>query len=315
MTPTQELLTQTQPPTKEFLSQFHNITNFRNALTVLSVYAQTICVIALSAYLHNLISYFIAVVLMGRAHTQNGELMHNSMHRSLFSNKNINDFVGRWFLAYPSAIMFDRFKYYHLVHHAKELGEKEPETPIYANYPITKLSLLRKFIRDASGFIGVRNLYYIYVVSPRYRPEDKRYRQKIVFVQLFILVIFTVTLGAQYYFLLWVIPWLTSRRVIERLYAITEHGGMTPSNDVRKTTHFVNQTYIAKFLFMPLNRGHHMAHHIDPRIPFRDLPKVTKEMRSSGFIPNEIVHKNYISLLRKLSSKPGNPYSEIRIPG
>jgi fatty acid desaturase len=278
------------------------------------VYAQTIGVIAYSVYAHNIFIYIIGILFMGRAHTQNGELMHNAMHRSLFSNKKINDFVGRWMLAYPSAIMFDRFKYYHLVHHANELGEKEPETPIYANYPITRLSLCRKLFRDMSGFIGAKNLYYIYVVSPRYRAEDRVYRRKVLFVQILILLAFTFTVGAQFYLLLWVIPWLTSRRVIERLYAITEHGGMMPSNDVRLTTHFVRQTFIAKFLFMPLNRGHHMAHHIDPRISFRYLPKVTKEMRSSGFIPDTLVHKNYTTLIKKLSYPKNVRYSEVRIP-
>lgn len=301
-------------PSKDFLNKLHKIPNFRNAITVASVHMQTAGLIFLSVKLNNILFYLFTIVMMGRAHTQNGEIMHNALHRALFSNKKINDFVGKWFSAYPSFIMFERFKYYHLIHHAEELGDKEPETPIYANYPISRASMFRKLGRDASGYIALRNFYYIFVVSIRYRPEDRMYRRRVLAVQAILFAIFCATVGWQFYLLLWILPWLTSRRVIERIYAITEHGGMMKSSDVRITTHFVRQTFLARLFLMPLNRGHHMAHHIDPRVSFTHLPKLTKEIRSSGYVPDEIVHKNYISLLVKLSSPSNRRYKEIRIP-
>lgn len=309
-----DTLPNVNPPSREFLTALHKISNFRNALTILSVYTQTILVILLCAKTGSILIYFLCVILMGRAHMQNGKLSHEAVHRTLFSNKKVNDFIGRWFVSYPSAIMFDRSRYYHLIHHANELGEKEPELPIYANYPISKASMSRKLARDASGYMGLKNIYHFFVLSPRYRPEDKTYRTKIFIVQVLILMTFTFTVGFQFYFLLWILPWLTSRRVIERLHAIAEHGGMMPSSDIRLTSHFVRQTAIGKLLLMPLNSGHHMAHHIDPRIPFRNLPKLSREMRRSGFIPDAVVHKNYTSLLKKLTTPSTTGYSEIRIP-
>jgi fatty acid desaturase len=302
-----------QPP-REHLVKLHRISNLRNALTIILVYAQTAFIVLLCSWVSNMLVYLPCLVLMGRAHMQFGKLSHDAVHRTLFSNRTVNDFAGRWITSYPTAIMFDRSRYYHLIHHANELGQKEPELPIYANYPISKTSMLRKLARDASGYMGIKNIYHFFVLSPRYRPEDKVYRKKILVVQVLILLVFTLTVGFQFYFLLWVLPWLTSRRVIERLHAISEHGGMMPSSDIRLTTHFIRQTPIAKFLLMPLNSGHHMAHHIDPQIPFRNLPKLSREMRRSGFIPDEIVHKNYTSLLRKLTTPSTVGYSEVRIP-
>ena len=302
------------PPPREHLVKLHKISNSRNTLTIISVYAQTAFIVLLCSWAGNMLVYLPCLVLMGRAHMQFGKLSHDAVHRTLFSNRKVNDFAGRWITSYPTAIMFDRSRYYHLIHHANELGQKEPELPIYANYPISKTSMLRKLARDASGYMGIKNIYHFFVLSPRYRPEDKVYRKKILVVQVLILLVFTLTVGFQFYFLLWVLPWLTSRRVIERLHAIAEHGGMMPSSDIRLTTHFIRQTPIAKFLLMPLNSGHHMAHHIDPQIPFRNLPKLSQEMRRSGFIPDEIVHKNYTSLLRKLTTPSTVGYSEVRIP-
>ena len=309
-----DTLPNVDPPSREFLTTLHRISNFRNALTILSVYAQTILVILLCVKTGSILVYLLCAILMGRAHMQNGKLSHEAVHRTLFSSKKVNDFIGRWFVSYPSAIMFDRSRYYHLIHHANELGEKEPELPIYANYPISKASMSRKLARDASGYMGLKNIYHFFVLSPRYRPEDKTYRTKISIVQVLILMAFTFTVGFHFYFLLWVLPWLTSRRVIERLHAIAEHGGMMPSSDIRLTSHFVRQTIIGKLLLMPLNSGHHMAHHVDPQIPFRNLPKLSREMRRSGFIPDAIVHNNYTSLLKKLTTPSTTGYSEIRIP-
>ena len=34
------------------------------------------------------------------------------------------------------------------------MGPKEPDIPLYANYPITRASLRRKLIRDATGRTG-----------------------------------------------------------------------------------------------------------------------------------------------------------------
>ena len=63
---------------------------------------------------------------------------------------------------------------------------------------------------------------------------------------------------------------MTVWRVINRLRAIAEHGGMSRSTDRRLTTHHVHQSWAARFWIVPFNTGWHLAHHVDMGVPFQE---------------------------------------------
>ena len=71
---------------------------------------------------------------------------------------------------------------------------------------------------------------------------------------------------------------MTQWRVINRLRAIAEHGGLEASSDRRVTTHNVRQSWIARFWFVPYNTGWHLAHHVDMGVPWRNLPRFHAEL-------------------------------------
>ena len=78
------------------------------------------------------------------------------------------------------------------------------------------------------------------------------------------------------YPVLWLAPYLTVWRVINRLRSIAEHGGMERSKDRRRTTHSVRQHAVARFMLVPYNIGWHLAHHVDSGVPFRNLPEAPR---------------------------------------
>jgi fatty acid desaturase len=89
-------------------------------------------------------------------------------------------------------------------------------------------------------------------------------------------------------------------RVLNRLRAIAEHGGMTRSDDRRLTTHVVRQTPLARFWLVPYNTGWHLAHHVDPGIPFRRLPALHRELVESGWVTVGLEYPSYRALWRAL---------------
>jgi fatty acid desaturase len=97
---------------------------------------------------------------------------------------------------------------------------------------------------------------------------------------------------------------MTEWRVINRLRAIAEHGGMERSNDRRRTTHTVHQSHLAGFVMVPYNIGFHLAHHVDMGVPFRNLPKLHAELVAAGYVTPELEHPSYRQLWRQLSSRP-----------
>ena len=278
------------------------IPDFRNALTVLSLWVQIAAVIGGAIWLHHPVVWILAFLLMGRVFSQLLILGHEAAHLLLFSNRRVNDFVGKWLLDYPGLVPFEIYRKGHMAHHKDEMGPDEPDKALYAAYPITRASLRRKLTRDAFFVSGWKNLRPLIaaVGSRTGRPIALR----IFATQLVLLAGFTALRRPELYLFLWLAPWLTVWRVINRLRAIAEHGGMIRSNDRRQTTHHVRQSPAARFALVPYNTGWHLAHHVDIGIPYRNLPALHRELEAAGWVTDELVYPNYRALWRTLSSRP-----------
>jgi fatty acid desaturase len=239
---------------------------------------------------------------MGRAHAQFASLMHEAAHRLLFSNRRINDWVGDWLLGYPAFTPTQAYRRVHMAHHRQEFGPDEPDIPLYAGYPIGPASMRRKLVRDATGQTGWR------LMRPQLaslRSRDQRMRRTTMKIYAVQVVLFGASIAAGYplvYPLLWLLPYLTIWRVINRLRSIAEHGGMEASRDRRVTTHSVVQHPLARFVLVPYNIGFHLAHHVDAGVPFRHLPRYHDALRASGYLPSDLEHPSYPELWRRLAA-------------
>ena len=309
MVPDADVLTSVNPdgritpdghPKPEFRNQLRRIPSLRNAVSVLSVYIQTIGIVTAALYFHHPLVYVIAFLLMGRAHAQSLALMHESVHRLLFRRRRINDFVGRWLLGYPCFVNTDGYRHVHMAHHREEFGPNEPDIPLYANYPVTRASFWRKIRRDALGRTGVRLLREQFTALFAGPSPSRTSQVRILLVQAIMFAAVSVATHPLVYVVLWLLPYLTVWRVMNRLRSIAEHGGLRADDDRRVTTHAVRQHLLASFFFVPFNLGWHIAHHADPGVPFRSLPAYHRELRRSGFVSAAYEYPNYRTLWRAL---------------
>lgn len=290
-------------PTSQWRAELRHIPNLRNALTVASLYGQTVFILWLTITLHNPLMYLAAFVLMGRAHAQFASLMHESAHRLLFSNKSANDFAGRWLLGFVGFVTTDGYRFVHTAHHRQEFGPDEPDIALYANYPITRQSFRRKLVRDALGITGVRLMRNQLQTLIRGEQRSRTTQYKIFALQ-FSLFAMSIAIGHPFiYLMLWLLPFLTLWRVINRLRSIAEHGGMRQDNDRRMTTHSVRQSLLARFFMVPYNIGWHLAHHVDSGIPFRSLPKYHAQLRANSYVTDNFEYQSYAAIWRALQAK------------
>jgi fatty acid desaturase len=288
-------------PAPELRSEWRRVPDGRNALTVVMAWIQSFGVVAVAAYLDRWWAYLLAFFLMGRAFALLSILGHEAAHRLLFSNRRVNDFVGRWLLAYPAFTPFDVYRRAHMAHHKEEMGPDEPDMGLYSGYPISRASMRRKLTRDAIGVSGWKNLRPLMVAT--WRRSSRPVAIRIVAVQVLIWAAFWAASGRWWlYPLLWLAPWMTVWRVLNRLRAIAEHAGMERSADRRKTTHVVRQRPLARFCIVPYNTGFHLAHHVDSGIPWRRLPVLHRELVASGWITPELEYSSYTALWRALAS-------------
>jgi fatty acid desaturase len=285
------------------------IPQWRNAANVISLWLQSFGLIALTCWLTvrvpwpavQVALWAVTFLLMGRAFALYAILAHEAAHRLLFRRRALNDTVGRWLLAYPAFVPLDIYRRAHFAHHRDEFGPGEPDIPLYAGYPIPRDSFRRKLVRDAVGNSGWKNLKGLIFAfrSPAGRPVATR----ILAAQAGVWVILLAIGGPArwwLYPLLWLGPWMTVWRVINRLRSIAEHGGMMRSEDRRATTHVVRQSWAARFWMVPYNTGWHLAHHVDMGVPFQHLPRLHDELVAAGWVTDAIEHRSYMALWRTM---------------
>jgi fatty acid desaturase len=300
-------ITATGRPNPAFREQLRRIPNLRNAFAVALLYAQTIAIVVLAVHFDNWLVWIAAFILMGRAHAQFAALMHEAAHRLLFRSKKANDFVGRWLLGFPSFTPIDSYRRGHMAHHREEFGPDEPDIPLYRGYPISKDSLRRKLTRDARGSTGWK-LFKGLIGAVRSDSKPVRFQARAIVVSQLALIAIGVALHHPWvYFVLWLAPYLTVWRVINRLRSIAEHGGMQQSKDRRLTTHSVKQSPLSRFFLVPFHIGWHLAHHVDAGVPMANLPKLHTELRRAGYVNDGLEYKSYPALWRKLSSGASLP--------
>jgi fatty acid desaturase len=297
-----ERLNERAKPTREIRDDLRRISNTRNAIAVTSTLLQSFGVVIAAAWINTWWSYLLAFFLMARGHVCLAILSHEAAHRLLFTDRRVNDFVGRWLLAYPTYSAMLAYRRAHFAHHRDEMGPDEPDAALYAGYPVPRDSWHRKLKRDAFGNSAYKNFKGLFYALRAGRAEAR-----------YILAVHVVMLGVSILtmrplaYVVWILSWSTLWKVSNRLRAIAEHGGMERSRDRRRTTHVIRQRWLSRFWMVPYNTGWHLAHHVDMGVPWYNLPKLHDELVRAGWVTDAIEYPSYWAFWRAASSGVPRP--------
>jgi fatty acid desaturase len=284
----------------ELRARYRHIDNWRNVRAVTMVWAWTLALAFAGTHLGwaGAVAVFI---LMGPMHARFAILMHEAAHKLLFTNKRWNDFVGKWLIACPAFVPISLYRRSHFAHHREEFGPDEPDLAFYRGYPCTPRDLARRLTRDAIGISGWKNFKVL--LQSAFKKNARGIALPILGVQVAMFALMWVLTGAWWaYLAFWWLPWMTQWRVLNRLRAVAEHGGMSASPDRRLTTHNVRQSLLARFWFVPYNTGWHLAHHVDMGVPWHNLPAYHEELMRAGYVVDEITFSSYFDLWRAAAS-------------
>ncbi len=304
-----ERLGETAKPVREIRDELRRIDDARNVGSVALCWLQAGVTIGFALVVGQPWAWVVAFVLMGPVHARFAILMHEAAHKLLFTDQRVNDWVGKWLGAYPGFVPIQLYRRGHFAHHRDEFGPDEPDLGLYNGYPITRASMKRKLWRDLRGNSGWKNLKVL--LQAARKDQGFGIARQIVATQVVLAAVLSVIgvlvagwVGLLTYPVLWLGSWMTIWRVINRLRSIAEHGGMERSKDRRRTTHHVEQSWLARFWIVPFNTGWHLAHHVDMGIPFRNLPALHRELVDAGWVTPEITYPSYRVLWKALSSRP-----------
>ncbi len=273
------------------------IANLASVGTVVWALVLSFGVVGAAGWINTWWAYVIAFFVMGGSHARLNILGHESAHRLLFTNRRANDWVGRWVLAYPTFQALMAYRRSHFAHHRDEMGPEEPDTDLYAGYPIAADSWRRKMRRDATGVSAYKILRGLFAAAR----SGSREAWFIIGVQIVFLAT-TIAVGRPLIYLVWFLSWSTLWRVSNRVRAIAEHGGMVRSRDRRETTHVIRQSLLARTWMVPYNTGWHLAHHVDMGVPWRNLPQLHDELVAAGWITPELEYPSYREFIRAATS-------------
>lgn len=284
-------------PVRELRDELRRINDARSVCTVAGALVLSFGVVAAAGIVNTWWAYLAAFVLMARGHVGLNILGHEAAHRLLFSSRPINDFVGRWFLAYPSFQALLVYRRSHFAHHRDEMGPEEPDLSLYSGYPLPRDSWYRKLRRDLTGVSAYKNFRGLF----RAARKGAREALQILAVQA-VLIGVSIAVQRPLMYVVWVLSWSTLWRVSNRLRSIAEHGGLIRSKDRRLTTHVIHQSRIARFWMVPYNTGWHLAHHVDMGVPWPNLPRLHAELVRSGWVTEGLEYPSYRAFWRAASS-------------
>ena len=249
---------------------------------------------ALVAWAPNPVTIVFALFVIGARQLGFAILMHEAAHRSLFGTRWLNDWAGNWLAAYPVWAEVAPYRRYHLVHHAKTGSADDPDLGLITPFPITRASFARKVFRDLSGQTGVKQAKAVFLrdvgwgagrsqrdqgMSRGERPDiGWRKLLPVALTNAVLLGILTFA-GHPALYLLWVVAWLTTYRLVTRIRSIAEHALTPDPNDALNNTRTTVARWWERLLIAPNCVNYHLEHHLLPTVPHYNLGRMHRLLR------------------------------------
>ena len=294
---------------KEQYEEIKEKQDWRNVLSISSNWLQMSSAMVLFFFYPNVLTFLVALVIIGSRQFALAVLAHDAAHNLLFSNNKVNDWAGQWFCAYPIFQDNRVYRPYHLKHHRHTETEDDPDLVLSSPFPITKRSFIRKVFRDLTGITGVKR--YWGSLSSIFRTKGDNVFNKIsktsnklhgfLISNLIIFILISTTMHWSLFLLLWWLPSFTYYSLIIRIRNISEHA-VTPGNNDFDNTRTTKSTVLTRFLMVPHNVNYHLEHHLFTRCPWYNLPKAHSMMIENGYEDKMCLETSYKNVLLKAVS-------------
>lgn len=221
------------------------------AAMIASAWATIAAAVALVAWTPHpsllILTYPLAVAVIGSRQLGLAILMHEGAHGGLARSAPLNLWLSQWLCAYPVFVETVAYRAYHLRHHAHAQTRRDPDLVLSAPFPVLRSSLWRKIGRDLTGRTGLKQRAEQVRVALG-KPGDPLLVRARLFLRelgrpLAVNVLVWGLMAASgvwwAYPLLWIAPLLTWQQMVTRIRNIAEHAVLPAEGDafrVARTT-------------------------------------------------------------------------------
>lgn len=263
--------------------------------------------------LHFPFFYSISIFIIANRLLALSLLSHEALHNLLFKNIFLNNFVGRWFCAFPTLISLSRYRKLHLLHHASlYIKERDPDYFLYSPYPVqAKSSLLKMFKETLTLKILWRFTCYYTEISLFFPGREnflkkikKNWRNGDLFSFLFFYLIlfwFLFCFNLFFYYLLFfIIPFVFITQPYVLLMGGLQHGSLNPSGSTFFLSRSITGSRLLMEILLPLNINFHGEHHIDAKVPHYWLSSFARDLENANVM---ICKKKYFAAIKDLCNQ------------
>ena len=256
----------------------------------------------------NPVSYLIAVMLIGTRQLGLAILEHEAAHGTLHPNANLNDWMAEWLCGGPVGGSLKRYRPYHLTHHKYTEQKEDPDIGLSRPFPVTKGSLMRKFVRDLTGqtFYKQRIAPFIAQVRGEKRkpPRVPDSPGKRFWIVQGVIIVATTLLGYWWAWpVLWIVPMATWFPLVTRMRAMGEHAMVNTQEDPFTHARTTLANPLERLFIAPFWVHYHCEHHCFMYVPCYNLEKTHRLLMLKGFGDRMRVTKGYAEVLRRCGSK------------
>lgn len=243
----------------------------------------------------NPLTILLGIIILGGRQLALGVMNHDCAHHAFFKSPKVDEFVGHYLCGAPMNTSLHAYRAYHLKHHKYAGTPDDPDIGFVKNYPVSKESLRRKFVRDLTGRTGFRDTMR--------KIRNFRLSNNWPWLTFHVLLLATLTLaGAPWAYLMWWAAELTLYPAIVRLRQIGEHGTAKDRSNLepRLNTGTTVAPFWQRVFIAPNDVNYHLEHHMFASIPPYNLGRLHRILASRGYYDGyDCISHGYVDVIRR----------------
>jgi fatty acid desaturase len=228
----------------------------------------------------NTLFYLPAIFVLANRFLALNLYAHEGVHGNISDSSRVNDFLGRYFCAFPTFTSFSRYKTKHLMHHRFLGSIADPDLSLYKDYPETRSSFLVKTLQQTLSGKMIYEFFKYYSDIPdllRGRAVGRSDLLEFVLFHAAVLAGFAWAGVLTLYFWYWIVPLLVCVPYFRFIGAL-QHAPLKPADGA----HFDSRSVIGPkwmmAMLLPVNINYHAAHHLAPGVPHYRLRELSDEL-------------------------------------
>ncbi len=292
--------------TREEIAQLTARSDWRGAWAIVSTWAIIAAAFAMLAIWPNVFTFILALCIIAGRQLALAILEHEGAHGTLFKTRWLNDSVTDWLCARPIWQNLRKYRAHHLGHHTYTGMPNDPDLSLHARFPTTPASLRRKFMRDLSGYTGLKIMFGLLLMDAEVirwtvandiqrLPDNGRRWYQYVGIALRNMTPMLIANGVLFgilalsghpmLYLVWGLAYLTPFQFFIRIRSIAEHGCLENTADMFRNTRTTRAGLIARMFVAPMQVNYHIEHHLMASVPYYRLPLMHRLLRAKGAVP------------------------------